>query len=282
MQNLTHFVRQRITRFIAYVLLGLWAVFTIAAIGWVVMASFKSNRELFQQPLQPPETITLENYDTAVNATNMPRYAFNSAIIIPVSVLGILVLSAPAAYALTRIKFRGANLITLFFIAGIGIPFPLVFIPLFAMMSRVGLVNNMLGLILIYVALSLPFSIFILTGFFVTLPKELEESARIDGCNDFQVFYRVMLPLASPGMLTVAIFNFIALWNEFQLALVFANTESTRPLSLGLYALRNALQYTGDWTALFAGVVLVMVPTIIVFVFLSDRMVSGITMGSGK
>jgi N-acetylglucosamine transport system permease protein len=282
MQNLTHFVRQRITRFIAYVLLGLWAVFTIAAIGWVVMASFKSNRELFQQPLQLPETITLENYDTAVNATNMPRYAFNSAIIIPVSVLGILVLSAPAAYALTRIKFRGANLITLFFIAGIGIPFPLVFIPLFAMMSRVGLVNNMLGLILIYVALSLPFSIFILTGFFVTLPKELEESARIDGCNDFQVFYRVMLPLASPGMLTVAIFNFIALWNEFQLALVFANTESTRPLSLGLYALRNALQYTGDWTALFAGVVLVMVPTIIVFVFLSDRMVSGITMGSGK
>ncbi len=282
MQNLTHFVRQRITRFIAYVLLGLWAVFTIAAIGWVVMASFKSNRELFQQPLQLPETITLENYDTAVNATNMPRYAFNSAIIIPVSVLGILVLSAPAAYALTRIKFRGANLITLFFIAGIGIPFPLVFIPLFAMMSRVGLVNNMLGLILIYVALSLPFSIFILTGFFVTLPKELEESARIDGCNDFQVFYRIMLPLASPGMLTVAIFNFIALWNEFQLALVFANTESTRPLSLGLYALRNALQYTGDWTALFAGVVLVMVPTIIVFVFLSDRMVSGITMGSGK
>ncbi len=163
-----------------------------------------------------------------------------------------------------------------------GIPYPLLFIPLFALMLNLQLDNTLPGLIVVYVSLSLPFTVYILTGFFITLPSELEDAAVIDGCSDYQVYWRVMLPLASPGLLTAAIFNFIGLWNEYQLALVFANTDKTRTLSLGLYALRNALQYTGDWASLFAGIVIIMLPTVAIYIILSERMISGITMGSLK
>jgi ABC-type glycerol-3-phosphate transport system permease component len=121
-----------------------------------------------------------------------------------------------------------------------------------------------------------------LTSFFGTLPKELEEAAILDGCTDIQVFSKVMLPLASPGLITAAIFNFMFLWNEYQLALVFLSNPKFRTLSLGLYALQNSMEYTGDWVGLMAGVVLVVFPTIILYIILSERMISGITMGAVK
>jgi ABC-type glycerol-3-phosphate transport system permease component len=121
-----------------------------------------------------------------------------------------------------------------------------------------------------------------LTSFFATLPQELEEAAILDGCSDIEVFSRVMLPLASPGLLTAAIFNFMFLWTEYQLALVFLSNPELRTLSLGLYALENSMEYTGDWVGLMAGVVCVVVPTIIMYIFLSERMISGITMGAVK
>jgi ABC-type glycerol-3-phosphate transport system permease component len=273
----------------SYLVLVLWSSFTVFAIGWIMMSSFKSNRQVFQEPLKlPPRDrfesaeIMFANYDTAWNAVDMSRYFVNSVIVVSVSVFLILMISAPAAYVLSRVKFRGNNALTTVFTSGMGIPYPLLFIPLFALMLDLKLDNTLPGLIVVYVALSLPFTVYILTGFFVTLPSELEDAAVIDGCTDFQVYWKVMLPLASPGMLTAAIFNFIGLWNEYQLALVFANTPDTRTLSLGLYALRNALQYTGDWVSLFAGIVIIMIPTTLIYLVLSDRMISGITMGSSK
>lgn len=266
----------------SYAVLLLWCGFTVFAIGWIAMSSFKTNRQLFQEPLQLPPQLQFENYNTAWNAVDMSRYFLNSLLVVSVSVFLILFISAPAAYVLSRVKFRGNNLLTTIFTAGMGIPYPLLFIPLFALMLNLRLDNTLPGLIVVYVSLSLPFTVYILTGFFITLPSELEDAAVIDGCSDYQVYWRVMLPLASPGMLTAAIFNFIGLWNEYQLALVFANTEKTRTLSLGLYALRNALQYTGDWASLFAGIVIIMLPTIAIYVILSERMISGITMGSLK
>lgn len=266
----------------AYAILILWSAFTLFAIGWIAMSSLKSTRQLFQEPLALPPEPRFENYDIAWNAVDMSRYFVNSVIVVSISVALILFISAPAAYVLSRIKFRGSNALTTIFTAGMGIPYPLLFIPLFALMLDLHLTNSLPGLILVYVSLSLPFTIYILTGFFITLPSELEDAAVIDGCSDYQVYWKIMLPLASPGMLTAAIFNFIGLWNEYQLALVFANTEKTRTLSLGLYALRNALQYTGDWASLFAGIVIIMVPTVVIYVVLSEKMISGITMGSSK
>jgi len=265
-----------------YLVLLAWCGFTVFAIGWIAMSSFKTNRQLFQEPLKLPPQLRFENYSTAWNAVDMGRYFLNSVIVVSVSVFLILAISAPAAYVLSRVKFRGSNTITTLFTAGMGIPYPLLFIPLFALMLNLQLDNTLPGLIVVYVSLSLPFTVYILTGFFITLPSELEDAAVIDGCSDYQVYWRVMLPLASPGLLTAAIFNFIGLWNEYQLALVFANTDKTRTLSLGLYALRNALQYTGDWASLFAGIVIIMLPTVAIYIILSERMISGITMGSLK
>jgi N-acetylglucosamine transport system permease protein len=276
--RLTQFFRQ----IPSYALLGAWSAFTLFAIGWIVMSSFKSTRAVFKEPLGWPTDFRYSNYDTAWNAVDMSRYFLNSVAVVSVSVGLILLISAPAAYVLSRVKFRGSNVITTVFTSGMGIPYPLLFIPLFALLLNLHLTNSLAGLTVVYVSLSLPFTIFILTGFFVTLPTELEDAAIIDGCSDYMVFWKVMLPLASPGMLTAAIFNFIGLWNEYQLALVFANTSKTRTLSLGLYALRNALQYTGDWASLFAGIVIIMVPTVAIYVVLSERMISGITMGSSK
>jgi ABC-type glycerol-3-phosphate transport system permease component len=168
------------------------------------------------------------------------------------------------------------------FIAGIGIPVPLLFIPLFVIMTAFKINNTLTGLGVLFIALSLPFTVYMLTGFFGSLPMELEEAAIIDGASDFQVFFRVMLPLGLPGLITAAIFNFIGLWNEYQLALVFLNDPNKSTLSLGLYSLSNGMQYTGDWVGLLAGVVIVMVPTIILYIILSEKMISGITMGAVK
>jgi ABC-type glycerol-3-phosphate transport system permease component len=269
-------------RGLTYLILVSWSLFTIFALNWIVLASFKTSREIFREPFKLPAEFQWENYVTAWNSVQLGDYFFNSVMVVTLSLILLLAVSAPAAYALSRFKFRGVALITTIYIAGIGIPYPLLFIPLFGILTALRVINTLPGLILVYVSLSIPFTVFLLTGFFATLPRELEEAAVIDGCTNWQTFWRVMLPLASPGLLTAAIFNGIGLWNEYQLALVFINNPDNRTLSLGLYAMQNAMQYTGDWPGLFAGVVIVMVPTILLYILLSEKMISGITMGAVK
>lgn len=266
----------------SYLFLGAWALFTIFMISWFVLASIKTNRDVFRKPFDLPPDPQWGNYEKVWTTSNIGQGFLNSLIIVGIAVLVILVVSAPASYVLSRAKFRGRGLLTMIYIAGIGIPYPLLFIPLFALLAGLKLVNTIPGIILVYVSLSIPFTVYILTGFFSSLPQELEDAAVIDGCNDVDVFRRVMLPLASPGIITAAIFNFIGLWNEFQLALIFIQDPDKRPLSLSLYSLKNAMTYSGDWAGLFAGVVIVIIPTIILFIWLSERMISGITLGSVK
>jgi N-acetylglucosamine transport system permease protein len=266
----------------AYLILGIWSLFTIFIILWVIMSSLKTNKELFTDVWALPTKLHFENYSKALFAVDMEYYFLNSLVVVLTSVLVILILSAPAAYILSRKKFKGSTWFMLAFIAGIGIPIPLLFIPLFVIMTTLKINNTLLGLGVLFIALSLPFTVFMLSGFFTSLPIELEEAAIIDGASDFQVFFRVMLPLGLPGLITAAIFNFIGLWNEYQLALVFLNDPNKSTLSLGLYSLSNGMEYTGDWVGLMAGVVIVMIPTIILYIILSERMISGITMGAVK
>ncbi len=266
----------------AYLILGAWSFFTLFVILWIILNSLKSNQELFKDVWALPSSLHFENYVKALFAVDMLRYFLNSILVVLSSVLIILALSAPASYILSRKHFKGSNLIMMLFIAGIGIPFPLLFIPLFVILTGIGINNTLIGLGVLFVALSLPFTIYMLTGFFGSLPVELEEAAIIDGASDFQVFFQVMLPLGTPGLITAAIFNFIGLWNEYQLALVFLNDPNKSTLSLGLYSLSNGMEYTGDWVGLLAGVVIVMIPTIILYIVLSERMISGITMGAVK
>lgn len=266
----------------AYLILGLYSFFTIFVLGWVIVASFKSNQEIFNKVFNLPAVWQIGNYVKAWNAAKFALYFKNSLIVTFAAVIGILLVSAPASYVLSRIEFKGRNFLLMVFIAGMGIPVSLVLIPLYVMMNKMGLINTLHGLVIIYISLSIPFTVYILTGFFGSLPKELEEAAVIDGCSDFEVFWHIMLPLASPGLITAAIFNGIGLWNEYQLVLVFVGDGEKRTLALGLYSLQSAMQYTGDWVGLFAGVSIVMVPTIVLFIFLSEKMISGITMGANK
>lgn len=273
--------RRWVNRAVIYLVLGTWSLFLIYALGWILSSSLKSNSEISSAQFLPSQ-LHLENYIKAWTTLNMGRYTLNSLIYVSLSIILLLAVCTPAAYVLSRFDFRGKRWITNLVISGMGIPTPLLFLPLFVLFTRLHLSNTVPGIVLTYVGVSVPFTVYLLTGFFATLPKEMEEAAVMDGCSSFKAFWYVMLPLAQPGILTAAILNFISMWNEFQWALIFVNTTELRTISLGLYSMRNAMQYSADWAGLYAGVVLVMIPTIILYVFLSERMIAGITMGSIK
>jgi N-acetylglucosamine transport system permease protein len=266
-----------------YTIVGGWSAFSLFFVVWVVLASLKSTRNLFGNPWSVPLNPAFGNYVKTWFVSRFGEYFLNSLLVVSLSVLALLVVSAPAAYVLSRGKFRGRETISNFVVFGMGVPIPLLFVPLVVLVSALHVVDTLTGLGLIYVSLSVPFTVYVLQGFFSSLPSELESAAVIDGCSDWQIFWHVMLPLARPGLATVAILNFVGLWNEYQLSLVLINTPEKRTLSLGIYSLITSMKYTGgDWPGLFAGVTIVMIPTIILFVFLSERMISGITMGGVK
>ncbi len=272
---------QRFSQMIAYLILGAWAAFVFYAVGWIVMSSLSTTREIFTNNLLA-SGLHWENYEKALTTHKLSRYFINTCLYVGVSLIGIILVAAPASYVLSRFEFPGRRLVRSLFIAGIGMPGMLLLIPLFTLFVRLNLTGTSQGLILIYVGTSIPFTVFFLTGFFGSLPSELEEAALIDGCTYSQVFWRVMLPLAQSGIITVTIFNFIGLWNDYFWALIFVNTPERRTLQLGLQALVQAMRYTGDWAGLFASVVIVFLPTFVVYLFLSEKIIAGITAGAVK
>lgn len=267
----------------AYMIVGGWSAFSLFFVLWVIMASLKSTRSLFKHPWTFPENPAFSNYAKTWVANRFGDYFLNSFLVVSLSVLALLIIAIPAAYVLSRGKFFGRGALSNFLVFGMGVPIPLLFVPLAVTMSSLNLSDSLFGLGIVYVSVSLPFTIFVLQGFFSTLPSELESAGLIDGCSDWQVFWHVMLPLAKPGVATVSILNFVWLWNEYQLALVLIDSPGNRTISLGMYSLITSMKFSGgNWAGLFAGVTIVMIPTIALFLFLSDRMISGITMGGVK
>lgn len=268
-----------------YVVLGTWAAFTIGLIAWVVLGSFRTNQEVFGSPWSLPRdpiTSAITNYTNAWNKAHVGTYLVNSVIVCGASVTLILVLAAPAAYVLSRVAFSGRWAINYYLIAGMGLPVQLIMIPLIVQMSDLKLINTLPGLIVVYSALSLPFTTLVLTGFFRTLSRELEDAAAIDGASKFTTFWRIMLPIAAPGLFTAAILNFVDIWNEFFLALLLIREAGKRTLPLGVYAMKQSMVYTADWSALFAGVVIVILPATIVFILVSDRIMRGLSLAAGR
>lgn len=265
-----------------YLILIAWAASTFFTFGWLLSSSLKTNQELFEGLWSLPKHFTLDNYRKAWGVVHMKDYFFNSVKVVSISLVLILLVSSPAAYVLARIPFKGSYLLLLVFIAGMAIPMQVQMVPVFFLLKGMHLVNTHAGLVLIYVAGSLSFTVFLLTSFFRTLPSELEDAAAIDGASEFGIFWRVMLPLASPGIITVGIFNFVGLWDEYIWALVLLQKGKGLTLPVGLYALRTSMQYSADWVALFAGVVIVVLPSFLVFIFFSRRIISGLTVGALK
>ncbi|MEA3440026.1 MAG: carbohydrate ABC transporter permease [Chloroflexota bacterium] len=266
---------------IAYLILGGWTLFVFFAIGWIFISSLSTTKEIFTNNLLD-SGIHIENYITALTTHKLGLYFINSVIYVGVASLLIVVVAAPAAYALSRFQFRGKGLLYSMFISGMGIPGLMLIIPLFMLFLRLNLTGTTPGLIIIYVGLSIPFSVFLLTGFFSSLPSELNDAAMIDGCSESQAFWRVMLPIAQPGIITLVIFNFIGLWNDYLWALVFVNTDQRRTLMLGVEAIMRSMRYTGNWAGMFAGIIILFLPTFILFVLLSETIISGITAGAVK
>jgi len=270
-------------RLLLYVSLVSYCLTSVAAFLWTISISLKSNQDFFAtSPWSLPKHPTLENYRSAWTTAKIGSFFLNSAIMTLGTVTISLAVSATAAYALGRIKFRGNSLVSMFFLTGLMIPGFLIIVPLYFLLRDMHLLGSLYGLGIVYVATQIPFNIYVLTGFFKTLPKELEEAAYVDGASPLKTFFRVMLPLAGPGLASVALLNCLTIWNEFFFALVFISDESKFTLPLGLYRLSINAEYSSQWTQLFAGLVLAMIPVLIVFGVAQERLTRGLTLGALK
>jgi N-acetylglucosamine transport system permease protein len=262
--------------------LALWAVIVIFPMLWLVYTSFKTDQEIFFSPWALPATPIWDNFRRGWVDANIGTYFVNSLIVVLPSLVLILILSAMTAYVLARFPFPANRIIFYGFMAGMLFPVFLALIPLFFLVKDLGMMSTYHGLILVYVAYSLPFSVFFLTGFFRTLPSELHEAAILDGANQYQVFFRVMLPLAQPGLISIGIFNFLGMWDQFLLPLVLMTNASRYLLTQGLAYMLHQQYYKNDWSALFAAVTIIMIPTLIVYVIFQNQIQKGITVGALK
>ena len=295
---------------VAYVLLGVWLAAVVLPLVWVFLDSLRTSVEFTANPFGLPWVLSgqapeghdawagvVSNFRRAWIDSHFSRYFVNSVFVTTVSLCGILLVSSMASYVLARFTFRGQRALYLYFLSGMMFPAQLLLVPLFfefgqlstlasGMLAPLGLEvnlhNSLFGLILIYIALSVPFTVLVLTGFFKSLPGALRESAIIDGCSEYAAFWHVMLPLARPGLVSAAIFNFLGLWNEYIFALVFVNSPDKKTLPLGLASVSMQAQYKTDFGLMFAGLVIVIVPTLLVYAALQRQLTRGITLGALK
>ncbi|MEK9562336.1 MAG: carbohydrate ABC transporter permease [bacterium] len=263
------------------VLIG-WAVTVIFPMIWMIYSSFKTDQELFFSPWAPPVELQWDNFARAWTKAHVGDYLLNTLIVVVPALLLTLIISAMAAYVLARFEFVGRRFLFYMFLSGMLFPVFLALVPLFNLVNQLKMLNTFHGLILVYIAYSLPFTIFFLTGFFKTLPTEIEESAIMDGANPYQVFFKVMLPMASPGLISMGIFNFLGMWNQYILPLVLISDESKYMLSQGLAFMLFKQFYENDWSALFAALTIIMVPTLIVYITFQKQIQDGITTGALK
>jgi N-acetylglucosamine transport system permease protein len=259
-----------------------FGVLVVAPLLWVLVNSLKESPEIFADPWGLPKALKWENFSNAWGEAGIGGYFYNSLLITLATLVLLLPSGAMAAYVLARYPFRGSKAIFGSFLGGMMFPHFLVIVPLFLLLKNVGMLDTKTGLIVVYVAYSLSFTVFVLTGFFQNLPGELAEAAMIDGCGHAGTFWRIMLPLAKPGILVVAIFNAIGLWNEYGLALVLLPSEANRTLPLGIADMVMARQYESDWGTLFAGLVIVMLPMLTVYWIFKERIHETMLAGAVK
>ncbi|MEW2408807.1 carbohydrate ABC transporter permease [Streptomyces griseoviridis] len=263
-------------------MLVLWAFMVVLPLLWAVMTSFKSDRAIFSSPWALPDRLHFENWARAWTDANMSDYFLNTVLVVGCSLVGTLVLGSMAAYVLARFDFPGNRLIYYLFIGGMSFPIMLALVPLFYVVNNMGLLNTIHGLILVYIAYSLPFTVFFLTAFFRTLPNSIAEAAFVDGASHSRTFFQIMLPMAKPGLISVGIFNFLGQWNQYMLPTVLNTDPDKRVLTQGLVQLAVSQGYKGDWSGLFAGLVMAMLPVLAAYIVFQRQVVQGLTAGALK
>ena len=253
---------------------------TLVPIVWVFTSALKTNKEIRANALSLPGEWRFQNYVDAWFEASFDQYFINSIFISVTTVLIVLLLASLAAYAFAKMRFPGNQWIFFVFLIGMAFPLSAKLGPLLSLMYELNLANSRIGLILVYVAGSLPFAILMLRAFFQGFPPELEDSAALDGCSRFQFYLRILLPLSKPSLMALGIFVFMSTWNEFFQALLLINEDSKRTLPLGLTAFQD--EYFTDFALSFAGINITAVPVIIVYIIFQRNLIEGITVGSVK
>ena len=265
-----------------YLIVVVWVAFTAVMLGWIVGASLSTSREIFSgQIFKFASGFHFENYATAWNAQNVSVFFGNSLLYSVVSCFGVLAISAPAAYVLSRWNFLGGKALRIGLVIAMSVPIIMVIMPIYSLSIQWGIKGRVL-LVILYIMLRVPYTTIYLLDFFSTRSRTYEEAAYLDGCSGPNTFLRIMLPLVQPAIVTVTIFNFMSVWNEFFMALIFTSSESMAPVGVGLLNIINSMKYTGQYGGMFAAVIIVFLPTFLLYIFMSEKIIAGVTGGGVK
>ena len=265
---------------IIYVFLSLLAVIYLLPLLWVIYVSLKDDKTLFVSPWAMPEHLMIENYSFAWTAGRLGVATLNSALVCGITLILGLLVGSMAAFAIGRMRWKLSGAMMTYFLTGMMIPVHCILIPVFTRFSKMHLTDNLVGLILPYLTLSLPITIFIMTGFFQSLPNELFESACIDGCSIYKTFTHIALPLSRTGLFVTGLMTFVANWNELLLAMVFISDDSKKTLPVSLSKFVGP--YNTNYSQMFAAIVIAIIPTIVVYCMFSNQIVDGLTAGAVK
>ena len=272
--------RQRILSILKYTILILFLIACLYPLMWLIINSFKTQDELFQNTWGLPKIWTLDNYKHAVIDGKIGIYFGNSILVSVISVLGTIVLSVMASYGVTRLRWKLSNLTLGIFLLGLMIPAYGSVIPLYSIFNKAGILNTYIAVIIPHITFALPTAIFILSGFFIAVPRELEEAAIIDGCTLIQAFRKVVTPVVVPGIVTIIVISFINIWNDLLFSQIFLTDKGKMPLPIGLTEFKGI--YATDYVGMIAAIVITVIPVIIVYVILHDKIIDGMIAGAVK
>lgn len=262
--------------------LALYLVTIILPFMFLILNSFKTNKEFYSNFWQLPEKIQWQNYSNAVERTGLGHMFLNTIVIVTVALIINVVLSSMIAYIIARCKTRYGERMFKFFLFGMLVPTVVTVIPVFLIGRITNLYDTRILLILVYASIELPFAVFVFSAYYKTVPKALEEAARIDGASRYQTFWKVIFPISKASILTVIVFNFIEFWNDYLMAMTLISTQAKKTLSLGVMKLNTANNVKTEWGQLFAVCVLVMIPVLILYIVFQKKFTQGLTEGAVK
>ncbi|WP_433243141.1 carbohydrate ABC transporter permease [Streptosporangium sp. CA-135522] len=269
---------------LSHIALLVWAILIIGPILWTFLASFKTNAEIFGDPITLPSSLGWDSWGRAWEKAHIGQYMLNTVFVVVCSTAATMLLGSMAAYVLARYSFPGNRAIYFLFVSGMTFPVFLALVPLFFVVKNLGLIDTHLGVILVYTAYSLPFTVFFLSAFFKTLPTSVAEAAMMDGCSHTRTFFRIMVPMAKPGLISITIFNILGQWNQYLLPIVLlsGNVEDKWLITQGIANISTNAGYEADWPGLFAALSMSIIPVMIVYIIFQRQIQSGLTSGAVK
>ncbi|MET4705686.1 carbohydrate ABC transporter permease [Frigoribacterium sp. UYMn621] len=272
----------RVVGGISHTILTVWCIIVVLPLLWTVMSSFKSSSEIFSSPFSLPAKWNFDNYVGAWTTAGIGSFLLNTVIVVFGALAVTMLFGAMCAYVLARFQFPGSRGIYYLMLAGLTFPIFLAIVPLFFVLRSIGLLNTLPGLILTYAAFALPFTVFFLFSFFKALPNSIAEAAALDGAGEWRTFFQVMLPMARPGLATVAILNFVGLWNQFLLPVALNTDPKNYVLTQGMASFASQAGYSVDFGQLFAGAVMTIVPVFIVYLIFQRQLQGSVSQGTSK